>query len=165
MKSILRWEKGIFSKIYRIFDNAIEIGFIQDNIFSKSTKAKLNNKEFTFIPYGFIDKNTDIIDNQTNLVIGKIKYNNWMNKAEITVNGKTYHWKYSNLWNSKWQITDLRGTEINFHGGSFSGRVESNISDELLILIGLFIANYYIQMTVILIFIVLLPVWITLISS
>ncbi len=95
---------------------------------------------------------TQIIDSDNN-IIGEITYNTWMTKAQIKIQNKVINWKYDNLWSSKWSLSSSEGIEINYSGSSTKGEIESNTGDELILLSGLFVTNYYWQLTFIVIFV------------
>ncbi len=60
------------------------------------------------------------------------------------------------MWNSKWSIKDSEGTLINYAGSSTSGKIDSNVDDDLLILTGLSVTNYYWQITILLVIVFLM---------
>jgi hypothetical protein len=141
--------------------NGQQIGKIKDKTFSQTANGELNGKEYTFKTKGFFKQHTEIIDRSENKVVGEITYNNWMTKATILVNTKKINWKYDNLWNSKWSIYNSEGVNIKYSGSSTSGQIDSNTDDSLLILCGLFVTNYYWQMSVAVLVAVLVPIWTT----
>ena len=143
MPTNLRWKKGWFSNLYKIYSDDKIVGKLKSKMFSQTTKGELNGKEYTFKTKGFFKQSTEIIDDNEKKVIGKITYNNWNTKAIISVNNKNINWKYDNLWNTKWSIFDTEGINLKYSGSSTSGQVNSNSDDELLLLSGLFIVNYY----------------------
>ena len=106
-------------------------------------------------------QHTEIIDKSENKFIGEIIYHKWMTKATISVDNKTINWKYDNLWNTKWSIFNSEGIKIQYSGTSTSGQIDSNTDDALLLLSGLFVINYYWQMTVAVLVAVFVPIWST----
>lgn|SRR5690554_730584 len=157
MQIKLSWKKKVFSNLYRIYSNGKQIGQLKDKTFSQTAYGQLNSKEYTFKTKGFFKPNTEIIDNSERKVIGEITYNYWMTKAEISVNNKTYNWRYDNLWNTEWSVSGLEDTNIQYAGSSTSGQINSNIDDQLLLLSGLFVINYYWQTMVAIIIAVFVP--------
>lgn len=164
MQTKFRWKKHLFSNSYNIYSNGQQIGILKDKTFSQTANGQLNGKAYTFKSNGFFKQRTVIINSLENRVIGVITYNNWMTKALISVNYKTTHWQYDNLWNTKWSIFSSEGGIIKYSGSSTSGQINSNIDDELLLLSGLFVVNYYWQMTIAVIIAVFVPVWITILN-
>lgn len=157
MQTNLRWEKNFFSNLYSIYSNGQQVGILKDKTFSQTANGELNGKKYTFNTKGFFKLHTEIIDNKENKVIGEIIYNNWMTKATISIDNKTVNWKYDNRWNTQWSIFDSEGTKIKYSGSSTSGQIDSNIDDGLFLLSGLFVVNYYWQMTMVVFIAVLIP--------
>jgi hypothetical protein len=81
-----------------------------------------------------------------------------MNKATIDINGQQFDLKYDNIWNTKWSISGLNETLISYNNTSCRGHIQSNTDNQLLILSGLFVANYYLQMTLVVLLIVFIPI-------
>jgi hypothetical protein len=111
------------------------------------TKAmgSINGKEYEFITKGLFKKETSIIDTKTTLIAGTIFYRSWKSIATIILpDGAEYNWQYTDFWHTKWSLNkDLYF--INFKGSSFKGEIVSYISEDLLIISGIFISNYYTQ--------------------
>jgi len=158
MQTKLIWKKNVFSDLYSIYSNGQQIGKLKDKTFSQSANGELNGKEYTFNTKGFFNQHTEIIDNSENKIIGEIVYNNWMTKATISIDNKTMNWKYDNMWNTKWSIFNSEGIKIQYSGSSTSGQIDSNSDDPVLLLSGLFVTNYYWQMTVAVLVAVFVPV-------
>lgn len=164
MKTNYSWTKGLFSNLYSIYSNGALVGNLKDKSFSQTAQGKVNGKEYIFKTKGFLKQYTEIIDSSENRIIGEITYNNWKTKATISLNNKTINWKYDNAWNTKWSLFDSTGVLMNFSGSSSKGQINSNVDDELLILAGLFVTNYYWQTTTAVIIAALIPIWISAIN-
>jgi hypothetical protein len=159
MQTNLKWKKNFFSNLYCIYSNGQQVGILKDKTFSQTANGVLNGKEYTFKTKVFFKQHTEIIDHIENKVIGEITYNNWMTKATILVDNKIIYWQYDNSWNTKWSIFNSEGIKIQYSGSFTSGQIDSNIEDALLLLIGLYVTNYYWQMTVALLVAVFVPIW------
>ena len=164
MQTNLIWKKGLFSNLYSIYSNGELIGKLKDKTFSQTANGEFNGKEYKFKTKGFLKQHTEIIDSLENKVIGEITYNNWMTKATISVNSKKISWKYNNIWNTKWSLFDTEGINIKYSGSSTKGQIDSNVDDALLILSGLFVTNYYWQMTIAVLVAVFVPIWTTVLN-
>ena len=162
MQTKLKWKKNYFSNLYIIYSNGKQIGKLKDKTFCQTANGELNGKEYTFKTKGFFKQHTEIIDNLENKVIGVITYNNWMTKATISIDNKTINWKYDNSLNTKWSVFNSEGIKIQYSSSCISGQIDSNIDDALLLLSGLYVTNYYWQMTVIILVAVFIPIWTTL---
>ena len=159
MQSKLTWKKNLFSNLYCIYSNGQLIGNLKDKAFSQSANGELNGKEYTFKTKGLLKQHTEIIDCSENKVVGEITYNILMTKATISVDNKTINWKYDNLWNTRWSIFNSEWIDIKYSGSLTSGQIDSNIDDALLLLSGLFVTNYYWQMTIVIFIAAFIPIW------
>lgn len=161
MQTNLRWKKDYISNLYYIYSNNKQIGDLRNKIFSQTATGKLNGKEYIFKTKGFFKQHTEITDGLENKVIGEITYNNWMTKATISVGDKTINWKYDNIWNTKWSISSSEGINIKYSGSSTKGQIDSNTDVELFLLSGLFVTNYYWQMTIAILIMAFVPIWVS----
>ncbi len=164
MQTNYRWTKKTFGSTYQIFSNDTLIGNLVSKSFSQTVNGEINSKKYTFKTTGFFSQSTEIIDNSTNSVIGNITYNSWMTKASITIHYKAANWQYNNIWNTKWNINDNFGMDINYAGSSTKGHIESNTDDDLLLLTGLFVTNYYWQTTIAVMAAVFIPIYVSVFS-
>jgi hypothetical protein len=164
MKTTLNWKKGLFSTCYDIYSRGTVVGKLKEKTWTDSAYGELNGKKYNFITGGFLEKETQIIDNETNTTIGKIIYNSLKTKARIELGNKVVNWSYTNAVNTKWSLTSLDGKEIKYQGTSTSGRIEFDDENELLILIGLFITNHYWQSSVAVMIAIFIPIWVTIIN-
>ena len=159
MQKYLKWKKGIFSNTYDIYSEGKLIGKLKDKLFSQKAYGELNGKSYTFITKGFFKEQTEIRDSIDNSVIGSITYSSWKTKATLLIHNKKVSWKYDNMWNSKWSIFDSEDNKIKYSGSSLKGKIDANTDDELLILSGLFVVDYFWQKTIILVVVIFIPVW------
>lgn len=155
-------ENGIFSGIYNINSDGRHIGYLKDKSFSQIATGEINGKQYIFRTKGFINQNTEIINCAENIVVGDINYNTWKTSATISINNKITHWKCDNIWNTKWSMFNSDGLFIKFSGSSSKGQIESEVNDELLVLTGLFVINYYWQAMIVVLVAVFIPVLLTL---
>ena len=161
MLTELNWKKKLITNDYTIYQNGQQAGKLIETSFSKSAKAELNDHQYSFITTGFFKHKTEIRDERKHKIVGEITYNTWMNKATITINGKDSHWKYNNFWNTQWSIQNYQGIEINYCGSSTSGNIQTNTEDALLIISGLFITNQSWQTSIIVLFIIFIPIFLS----
>ncbi len=147
MQLSLTWKKGLFSNLYKIYANGEQIGYLKNNPFTQSGQGMLKKKEYVFKTKGLLHQKTKIIDFTTNKTIGEINYSNWMNKATIVINDKTINWKYDNTRNTKWSISNSEEIHSKYAGSSMKGKIESNTEDPIILLSGLFVSNYYWQIS------------------
>lgn len=160
-QNYFRWEKEIFSSTYTLFNHNNEIGKLKSDFFAQKTEGIINEAEYLFKTSGLFTQTTLITDLSTNEIVGEISYGNWMTKAKLILHGKDYAWKYDNHWNSKWSITDNENHVIKYGGDSMKGKIESEIDNDLALLSGLFVTNYYWVLTIIIISCALIPIWLS----
>jgi len=164
MKTRLIWKRGAFSTTYQILSNGQSIGQLQDNAFKRYSDGEIRQKKYRFHTEGMFKQKTQIIDLESNEVIGSIEYNSWMNKAEIKIHDSSYHWKYDNAWQTKWSISDEKGVLLNFAGGMTKGSIEGNDPVDLHVLTGVFVTNYYTQVGIAVLIAVFIPIWVSVIN-
>jgi hypothetical protein len=158
METQLNWKKGIFKETYEIYSAGILVGTLKENIWKQTAYGELNGRKVIFKTIGFFRQETQIIDPSTNMQVGKITYNSWMTKATIEYTNRVASWKYDNAWNTKWSISDPEGVLIQYQGSCSKGIINSQTQDDLLILSGLFVTNYYWQITIAVMVAVLIPI-------
>ena len=164
MMTHLSWKKGILSSSYVLFSGSSAIGVLKENTWSQSAEGMLNNKKYHFRTSGFFSPYTLITDLDSNTVVGKITYNAWRTKATIMYKNKVFEMSYQNMWNSKWMVFDREGMRLDYQGSSTKGSVSATGTDELLLLAGLFISNYYWQTSIAIMVAVFVPLYVTLLS-
>jgi len=158
MKAAYQWRKSFISSTYRIYSEGRQIGFLKEQIFAQTANGELNGKKYTFRTKGFLNQKTDIIDDRSGDTIGGIKYNAWMTKATLLFGERKILWKYNNIWNTKWSLYDSENNKIDYTGSTTGGHIESTIEDDLLLLTGLFVTNYYREMFAVIFIVIIIPI-------
>jgi len=164
MHTQLNWKRGAFSPTYQILSKGQSIGQLQDNAFKRYSDGEIRKKKYRFYTEGLFKQHTKIIDQESNEVIGNIQYNSWMSKAEIKIHDRSFHWKYDNAWQTKWSIADEKGLLLSYAGGMTKGRIEGDNPDDLHVLTGLFVTNYYTQVGIAVLVAVFIPMWVSVIN-
>ena len=162
MKNIFTWKKGLFARTYEIFSGLTRIGSLHDNPFSLSSEGEINGRVYTYRTVGFFNQKTEIKDNLEGRIIGEIEFGRWMTSATLTIRNIPVNWKYDNWKNTSWRIYNPGGDLINYKGSTTKGVIESYTVDDLLLLSGLFVSNYFKQTTVAIMVAVFLPILVTL---
>ncbi len=160
MKANIYWKKPLFSNTLTLYSKDQPLGYIKEKTFSSSVYGQLNGKQYIFKTRGFFSQKTKIIDGSSNKSIGEISYNSWMSKANILLGNKLVKWKYNNMWHTKWIVQHTEETIIKYASSSTRGTIVTNTDDEVLLLSGLYIKNYYMQWIAVLIAI-MVPLLIT----
>lgn len=162
MKTILHWKKAPFNSTSRIYSAEGEIGQLRENPWKQMAEGELNSRKYQFRTRGFFNQHTEIVDPGTNYIVGKIEYNSLRSSADISYLGQRFRWKYDNVWQTRWSITDERNHRIDFHGRMVNGTIEGVDITEFLVLSGLFVTNYFIQSTLVIFVAIFVPLIATL---
>lgn len=147
MDQKLNWTKGVFDQSYQIKSGDNPIGHFKEHFWGDGAEAEINEKRYRFQTKGFLNQNTQIIDGDEDEVIGNITYNTWRTKAHIHYPEGTATWENANMWGTKYKVVDEDGNEILFNPSFTNGTIDANTQNDLLLLTGLFVANYYWQVT------------------
>ena len=134
MRKSLKWKSKLFSGKYEIEEEEKEVGTLKGDFLSTTSNGELFDTNVIFKSKGFIKQYIEIIKEGTDEVIGVVTFNNFMTKAKITINGTSYSWKYTNVWNTKWSVYVENEVNIEYTKKNTKGILESNINDALLIL-------------------------------
>jgi len=141
----LSWKKGMFSSTYKLFSGEQEAGYLKERTWSRKADGVLNGTKVTFRKKGVFSSKAEIIDPETEETLGQIEMSTWRNKASIILGEKTLKWRFSNNWNTKWELLENGNPIVKYKSRTFSGEAESQIQNELMLLTGLFIFNHFTQ--------------------
>ncbi|MFZ5939537.1 MAG: hypothetical protein ACOYXB_03095 [Bacteroidota bacterium] len=161
MANTFTWKRGLFSNTCGIYSNGELVGSIHEKSFSKWSEGTFKGRSFLFRTTGFLKQQTEIIEKEDMRVIGQIVYGNWMNRATISLEGRTFMWKYENAWNTKWLILDDQGPLVSYAGTMSKGRIEARTDEALLIVTGMAITNYFWQLSVAAFVAIFVPIWVS----
>lgn len=139
------WKTRFFSTDYQIYRNDIQVGAITNKAFSRSATSDLNGKKLVLEIKGLFRRESRIINPVDNSVVMEIIISNWKSNAVMNYNGRDYEWKHNNFWNTKWSINNQAGPLVKYHSYSMRGEIVSYTDDDILILTGLLIKNYFKQ--------------------
>ena len=165
MMRILKWKSKSLSNSYEIFEEDKQVGSLKKDLFSSIVIGTLNKTNVVYKSKGIIKQHIEITNKGSDEVIGVVTFDDFMSNTKIIINGISYNWKYTDIWNSKWKVFSDNGVDIKFKKNNNKGIIESRTDDSLLILTGLYTHIYYIQTLAILLFIVLIPVWISVFNN
>ncbi len=160
-RMVYYWKKPFLSSTYTIYTGDKFVGKLRENSWTNSAEGELYGEKFSFKTRGFVNQTTSIFSQANNEVIGSITYNTFRTSAQIINQNRVLIWKNVNWRHSKWQIIENSASMINYSGSSFNGEIDSDTEDPLLILSGLFIANYFWQ-SLVAIFMVLFIIFVVL---
>lgn len=159
MQIKLNWQKKLFSNQYTLYSADQLVGKLKNRLFSQTADAELNEKKYIFKTTGFLQQTTEITDLATQKVLGEIKYTSFRTRATITAGNTIIHWKFDNTWNSKWSMNGPDGTQIFGSVSTTNGQISSNTTDELLLLSGLYINDFYNHTTIAVMIAIFVPIF------
>lgn len=137
------WKTKLFSKRFEIFKNEILSGSLKKILWSRKVEGEMNGRQVIFETRGFFRVETLITNPGDGSEVGNISYNYWKGKAVITCLGKEYDWQFLNFMRSRWSLCTQNGTLISYQSRCFKGTITSYTDDEVLILTGFFIRNFF----------------------
>ena len=164
MKTTLSWKRGTFSSTCRIFSGEDIIGELANYTFKQTAEGVIRNKRYLFRTKGLFKQETRIIDGESDQLIGTISYSSMMSKASIQFKDRTINWKYDNGWQTRWSLFNEHLTLMKFAGGHSKGTIECNEENDLLVLTGMFVTNYYQQAMIAIMVAVFIPIWVSVIN-
>jgi hypothetical protein len=141
----ISWKKGLFSTAYQLFYGNQKAGYLKERTWSRKADGVLMETQVSFRKKGVFSSEAEIFDAETKKKLGEIEMSFWGNKTSITLDDKVFNWRFSNSWNSKWELLEGAHPIIKYKSGLLSGKAESQIEDELMLLTGLFIYNHFTQ--------------------
>lgn len=165
MKTTLSWKRGVLSSTCRIFSGEACIGELANYTFKQTAEGVIRNKRYFFRTKGLFKQKTQIIDGASDQVIANISYNSMMSKATIEFKDRTINWKYDTGWQTKWSLYTNQGILMKFASRNMNkGTIEYEDEDDLLVLTGMFVTNYYQQAMIAIMVAVFIPIWVSVIN-
>lgn len=147
----LNWKKPLLGCSFKLFSNKIEVGQLKDSEFSKSAFGTLNDQNLKFTKKSHFHSRTEIRDIAANEIVGKISFNSWYPKAKIEYKGQVAIWKFRNIWETRWGLSNNQGLNLAFTGHAHKGSVKLTEANDALVLAGLYVSNYYWRLSAVLV--------------
>jgi len=143
MEQTLNWRKGLFDSNYQVINNGYLKFSLNFSSWKNSAIATTQSGIYLLKSEGLSKPETRIIDNK-HTVLAVITYD-WLKfKAKIVfASGETFDWSFQNSWLSRWSLNNHKDKQILFNASTGNGLIHTNIDDDMLILSGLFIREYY----------------------
>lgn len=143
MEKILNWRKGLFDSNYQVFESAYLKLSLNFSSFKNTAIATTQNGIYLLRSDGYSNPETRIF-NSNHEVLAVIKYDWLAFKAKVSFsNGESFDWSYQNSWLSRWSLNNHVDKQIIYNSSSSSGLIHSNVDDDLFMITGLFIREYY----------------------
>jgi len=145
METHYTWKTRFFRNTYEIYQYDNLVGEIHNKTFSRTSTGELNGKKYIFDIKGFFHQETRILNENDGSVIAEVEISAWKSKSSFRYNNRQYSWQHDNFWNTKWSIRNETGDVVKYHSSASGGEITAYTSDELIIIAGLFIKNYFRQ--------------------
>lgn len=159
MEQLLNWRKGVFDSNYQVFNKGLLRFSLNFSTWKNAAIATTQSGIYLLRSEGFSHPETRLINNK-NETLAVIRYDWLAFKAKINLNtGEELEWTFQNTWLSRWSINNHTDKQLLFNASTGNGLVHTNVDDDLLIILGLFIREYYARIIVLLVLIVFLPLF------
>ncbi|UKT65772.1 hypothetical protein [Pedobacter mucosus] len=143
MEQVLNWRKGVFDSNYQVFDEALIKFSFNFSSLKNSAIATTQDGIYLLKSDGYFNPTTKIINNK-NEVLAIIHYDLLNFKAKVVfATGEIFDWSFQNSWLRRWSLNNNTDKQILYNSFTGSGIIHANVNDDVLILIGLFIKEYY----------------------
>jgi hypothetical protein len=143
----LSWKRGFFSKMWNIYRNNRQVGFMERaSFFSRKTIAEIDGRKYEFRDKRiFYSTKVEVIDMPANNAIGKIQINFGKGSAYIRIGNEISTLKLINQWKNTFKLHNPAGLKILYNGtfSDTSGKIETNKEDEINLLSGLYVYTAY----------------------
>ncbi|MGF1925283.1 MAG: hypothetical protein ACQUHE_13990 [Bacteroidia bacterium] len=157
MQQVLTWRKGLFDSNYQLYTNGEIKGSLIFSSFKNNARG-IALKNYYFTTEGFLNPVTKIRD-ENHVEIGIITYHAWQLKATVRFNNMDHAtWKFTNSWLSQWAITNHADKEIQYRADTPNGTAFSNTDDELMLLSGLFIKEFFARALILIFLVFVIPI-------
>ena len=145
METHFTWKTKLFSRTFDILQYTGKIGELKKEGMSRTTIGEMTGRKIIFRTKGFFKRETLVTEPDSDTILAIISYKALKSKATIHYNNKEYHWQFDNFFRTKWSICSVNGPLIKYYSKTLQGVIDSYTNDELLILTGFYIRNYYKQ--------------------
>lgn len=138
------WTKDAFSLNHTFFEDGEVVGFIEDKLSNRSSKASLFGTKFLFEREGFFKARMNILDLEKKIIAGRVDFHRFQPKAKILLNNTIYGWMFTNMIQTRWELADRSGLIIVSADSRKEGYFTLKDPDTpLLLLSSLIIRNFF----------------------
>lgn len=137
------WKKDTLDSKYQIFSKGLLKYALNFESWHNSAIATTQNGIFLFKTQTFGNTETLLVDNK-NVVLAAIKFNITSFNAVVKfTDGGEFKFVYQRNRITEWSLNNGLDKQVFYRANTGSGLVKSNIDNELIILTGLYIREYY----------------------
>ncbi len=154
---VYQWRQKLFQRSFEILSENNVVGKLTfNNLFSSEATGVFNDQTYSLRRKGILKPSVIVSKGNERI---EICLNTWRTKAIL--NNK-WNWS-SNIWLSKWKWRDLTNEPLissaykNIWGTEGSISINENVKDwdpNLLLLTGLYVNNYFVEMTFLVILVI-----------
>ncbi len=142
METLYTWNTRLFSSTHEIFNIEGKAGEL--STFSlRNAEGELEGKKVLFTPRGFFKREILIKIPDEESPVGSIIPGGWGNSARITLRDRDYMFRFESFFHTRWSISDINETLIRFTNTFKSRGITAFVKDEILILAGLYLKDYF----------------------
>ena len=154
------WNKDTFDSKYQVFSQGLLKYALNFESWHNSAIATTQTGIYLFKTQGF-SKPESLLVNNRNEVLAVITFNLLSLNATIKfTEGSKFKFLYRKNWISEWSLNNGADKQVFYKARTGNGLVKSNIDDELIILTGLYIKEYFSRLLLLIIALVLIGLFV-----
>ncbi len=144
MNKEVTWTKGTFDSAYQVFCDGQICGNLIFETWNNNALGIMWQKNYKFRSNGLMHLST-LIHGDNGEELGRITFHIWQLKAIIALKKQApFSWAYTNSWLSEWSMDNYQGTKLSYKAGTGTGVVNGeNLDDELTLLAGIYVKEYF----------------------
>ena len=144
MNKVVTWTKGTFDSTYQVFCDGQICGNLIFETWNNHALGIMWQKSYKFKANGPSNLSTVILGSNEE-ELGRITFHIWQLKAIITLKDQQpFTWQFTNNWLSEWSMNNSIGVKLDYKAGSGRGVVNGeNLNDELTLLAGIYVKEYF----------------------
>lgn len=148
MNNISYWRKKLLCSKYQLYSDLGYAGKMQDVGTCYSALAQFEETRYKFKVKGLLQQKAEVQDLVDGSAAGEIKFNCWWPGARIRIGDQYWDWRFTDWFFHAFLMTNDH-EKIYFESDRRGGEVFGNTQNNLAIMSGLFVLNYYRQMLII----------------
>ncbi|MGY3054074.1 hypothetical protein ACVWYG_002277 [Pedobacter sp. UYEF25] len=154
------WNKDAFDSKYQVVSQGMLKYALNFESWHNSAIATTQTGIYLFKTQGFSKAESLLVDNR-NQVLAVISFNLISLNATVKfTNGDEYKFLYRRNWISEWSLNNGTDKQVFYKARTGSGLIKSNSDDELLIMTGLYIREYFSRLLLLFVGLILIGLFI-----
>lgn len=148
MNNINHWRKNVFCSKYELMSDHHPVGILKETGTCNSAIAEVQNHRYRFKVRGLLHQYVEVQDLMEDRTAGDIHFSCWWPKAKVNIGNQSWDWRFTDCFFRGFLMENDR-EKIYFESDKKGGEVFGDTKNELAVLSGLFVINYYRQMMII----------------